>query len=150
MNPSPAAVAAIQTYAAALSGGWAGNADDAILAAANAPSVANPTPQPTVAKPYTYVDLLGHLSAGSIAKLVVLPSLPTIVDSINAGNLLACQRWIATLVAGAIITGDEATALGGVMAATEPDPAFPARISWAEADIGRPLDLSDISEARPQ
>ena len=150
MNPSPAAIAAIQAYGAALSGGWAGQTDAQVLTAANAATVDNPAQQGTVAKPYTYDDLLGAISSANVSKLVVLPALPAIVETINSGDLVACARWITTLVAGGVITTDEATAVSAVMTATEADPSYQSKISWAVANLGRPVDLVDIQQSRPQ
>lgn len=150
MNPSPSAIEAIQTFGAAINGGWQGNTDNQILEAANAPAIANPATQGTVSAPYTYVSLLGVLSPESIAKVVELPSLTAILDSINAGNIVACQRWIMLLVTSGKITGDEAQSIAAVMLATEPDPSWPEQISWAQSNLGRPLDGDDLTDARPQ
>lgn len=57
MNPSPAAIAKIQAYVAAMSGQW-NNTNAQILAAYNAATVTNPAAQATIAKPYSLTDLL--------------------------------------------------------------------------------------------
>jgi len=33
--------------------------------------------------------------------------------------------------------------------AVVPDPSWPAQVSWAQLNIGRPLDASDIAASRP-
>ncbi len=150
MNPSPAAITAIQSYVAALSGGWAGNTDAQVLAAANAPTIDNPVSATTIGKPYTFADLLAVLSDGSTAKLVALPSLPAILDAVNAGEMVVISRWVGLLIKGAVITSDEATAMTAIMADTETDPSWPTQISWAESNIGRLLDINDIAASRPE
>ena len=148
MNPSPNAIAWIKAFAAALDGGWAGNSDAVILAAANLPSGANPVPQGQVPTPYHFADLLAGLSASSIANLKNFPTLGLVIEQVNSGDLAASAAWITFFVVAALITTAEAAAISATVTATIPDPAWPAEIGAAAAALGRDLDLHDVLTAR--
>ena len=92
---------------------------------------------------------MGVLSSASIGNVKALPYLPAIVDDVNNGNLAACARWLALFVATSVVTEAEATAIQGVMTATELDPSWQSQISWAVANLGRLLDEADLTAARP-
>lgn len=142
-NPSPAAIALIREQVA----DWTG--DDATIAASlNAPSIENPAPQPTIAKPFTARDLMGVLDSAAKAKLLTLPSLARLLNDIEAGVIEPLENWVAMLATGAIVTQEQAGALMAILHATEPDPSWPPQISWAESVIGRPVDTDDIAAAR--
>lgn len=143
-NPSPAAIALIREQVT----DW--SPDDAtIVADLNAPSIANPTPQPTIAKPFAARDLMGVLDSAAKTKLLTLPSLARLLDDIEAGAIEPLENWAGMLATGSIITQEQAGSLMAVLHATETDPNWPEQISWAEAVIGRPVDADDIAAARP-
>jgi len=125
--------------------------NNAILTALNAPSVANPTPQPTVAKPFAFADVMGCLSAASVANVRSLATATQLITAINLRDVVSIGNWLAALSSPpALITSGEAAAVGAVITATELDPSWPAQISWAAANLGRPATLADVIAARPQ
>lgn len=148
MNPSPAAITAIRAEVTALSA-W-GNTDAQLAASLNTAGIANPTPQATVTKPFAFGDVMGLLSSGSIANIRGLPTGTDLIDKINAQDRVGVGHWIAALLAGTpLITTDEATAVGAVIAATQLDPSWPALLSWAQVNLGRAVDTGDIAASRP-
>jgi hypothetical protein len=148
MNPSPAAIAAINTYVGGLSGGWAGNTDAQIVTAANTPAIANPTPQGTVPTPFTFATLLGSLSQSSAANVESFPGISDLYNDIIAQNSARVLAAIALMTASGRILSSEATAMTATVNATELDPSWPAQVGWAQVNLGRPLDLSDSATAR--
>lgn len=149
MNPSPSAVAAIQQEAPNIPGGWAGNGDAQIAEALNAPSVANPAPRATVPTPYTYQQLLGLLSQASLANVYAFPAVHDLFVAVLAMDSSFVAATVALFQAAGKVTADEATALNAAISATEPDPGWPAQISWARANLGRDVDADDIAASRP-
>jgi hypothetical protein len=148
MNLSPAGITAVNTYVAGMAGGWTGNADATILAAVNNPTIANPAAQGTVPAGYSVTSLLGLLSTGSLSSLRTFPALTQLSQDIasnNSGNVLVA---VEALAAFGDITSAEATAVAGAVNATVADPSYEAHIGWAQANLGRALDLNDIEEAR--
>jgi len=70
-------------------------------------------------KPFASADLLTLLSDESAAKLVACPSLPNIRSDIAAQDRTALGVWVAIPKRGGVVSDSEATAIGGVLAATE-------------------------------
>lgn len=149
MNPSPAATAWIQGYVTANFGGWSGVSNAQVLAAVNAPSIANPVAQATVPRAYTFASLLGLLSQASAANIESFPALSKLFDDILAQNSANVLAAIALMGASGRIQSSEATALTAAVNATQLDPSWPSQISPAQANLGRPADIEDISAARP-
>lgn len=147
MYISSQAVEMIRSFVSSRDGGWT-ESNEAVAAAANEPTTANPAPRPVVPTPYTYDDLLAVISDATAARLIALPSLPAIVEAVNSGDLAACARWISSLVRGGVVTIEEAAAIQAVVAAVEPDPAWPPLVSWAESVLGRPATIADVQAAR--
>jgi hypothetical protein len=144
-NPSPEAISAIRAEVS----DW--TSDDASIAASlDAPTIANPAPRPTVPVALTVSGVLGALSAESKAKLHTVAFVPAIRDAINAQDRAACGLWAQILMDGGVITPAEGQALMGLLSATQPDPSWPAEISWAESTLGRLVDPEDVAAARPQ
>jgi hypothetical protein len=150
VRPTPAARAWIDTYAAGLAGGFASNDDASIVAAANAETISNPSPQGTVPAGYTPQSLLALLSAASAANVEGFPGLQGLFDAIVSGNGPGIVAALALLQAGGKVQASEVSAIEAAIAATVPDPAWPAKIGAARAALGRPLDLDDVSETRAQ
>lgn len=147
-HPSPAAVTAIRAHVS----DWTPT-DAQIVAALNTPAIANPTPQPSIPAPLTEDGLAGLLTDatnGSIARLVNYVNYGLVQADILAGNRARIGGWAGKLAVAGIITVGEATAIGAALAATVPDPAWPALISWAVANLGRPVDADDVATSRPQ
>lgn len=148
MYPSPTAITKIRAYVANLSGGWSGSTDATILAAYNAPAIANPTTRGTVPTPYTITQLIGTLSSGSLANLDTFPAIYQLMQDIDANNSANVLVAVAFLAAAGKILSSEATAINAVLTATELDPSWSPQISQAQSDLGRPADEDDISTAR--
>jgi hypothetical protein len=158
MNPTPAAITTIRTKVSALSGGWAGNADNALLATAlNTEQVDNPVAQPTVPRVMYESELAAILSDptkdsdptnGSLAKLLNWTNFGLVKADIVANNLVGIALWATELELLGILTSAQKAA---VQAYTEPipDPNWTAQVSWAQANLGRPVDAADIAAARP-
>lgn len=150
MRPTATALEWINYYASSLAGGWASNSNAAILTAANNPTVANPVPQATVAKPFTLTQVLGSLSAASQANLKGFAGFEGLRNDVNANNIASCVAWAEYLAGGAaIITSTEAASILAIVQATQPDPTYQAKIGAAQAALGRPLDSGDLAVARP-
>jgi hypothetical protein len=144
-SPSPEA---IQSIRARVTDWTPDNA--AIAAALNAPVAPNPVPRGTVAVPIAVSGVLGALSPASRARLVNVGFLSHVRDDINAQNRESVALWAEVLLDGGFLTADEDQAILGLIGATQPDPAWPAQISWAVATLGRPVDAADIHAARPE
>lgn len=144
MNASPAAIASIQAQVT----DWT-QSDAAIVAALNAPSVANPVPQPTIPTPFTIGEIFGMASAPSLVKLAAVPFLPDVRNLILANDRSGCAIYTNLFLVSGTILQSEHDAIMGVLAATQPDPSWAAQISWAEANLGRQVDAFDIAASRP-
>jgi hypothetical protein len=144
VNPSPQAIALIRSRVT----NW-NQSNDAILTALNAPSIANPKPQTQKPKKLKMGDVLGTISRASKGKLIGVAFLPAIRDAINTQDRTSCLDWLDVLNSGGIITDPEKTDLTTLINSTELDPSWVAQISWAEATIGRLLDILDIIAAHP-
>jgi hypothetical protein len=148
MNPSPQAIALINTYVVSLSGAWAGNTDAAIVAAANLANVTNPVAQTTIPTPFTAVGLFSQISVASRTNLKTFTALDALLEDVFNQNIPHCLQWWGILSGVAVITAAEATTLTTAVNATELNPAYQALVSWAEINLGRPLDLNDAMTAR--
>lgn len=148
MNPTPDAIAAIATFVAGLSGGWTGNTDAQVVAAANDPAVANPAPQGQVPAGYSAASLLALLSQASAANVESFPGISRLFDDILAQDSPRVLATIALMSASGRILSSEATAMTAAVTATQADPSWQSQIGWAQANLGRPLDLADSAAAR--
>ena len=148
MNPSPTAITAIASKVPTLPGGWAGNADAAIAGLLNTPSVANPAAQGTVPNPFSAADLINAASPANRAALasLILGSAAFII----AQDRVHMTAGITALADCSAIQAADATAMIAVLDATIPDPSWPAQLSWAQINLGRPVDTADITVSRPQ
>lgn len=144
-RPSPKAIDAIRSRVA----DWTPD-DRTIADSLNEPTVPNPTLQPTVPKPYRTRDLMEALDTAAIAKIKALPSLGRLLDDIAKGEPDQLENWISLLQSDGTIDQDQAGALYAIVHGTEPDPDWPANVSWAEVTIGRAVDESDIAASRPE
>lgn len=148
MRPSPAAINWIKAFASSLPGGLAGNTDEQVVAAANAATVANPTPQGTAPKPYGFADLLGVLSQASVANVEAFPGISQLYDDTAVRANPRVLAAIALMSAAGRVTAAEASAMRAVVNATLADPSWPAKIGAAQANLGRALDTEDSATAR--
>jgi hypothetical protein len=151
MNPSPTAITAIQTFvASSISGGWS-NGDAEILAALNAPSIANAAAAAQVPVPYGWATLQSNLSAASKGNLLANPNFDTMLTDVNANNTANVVGWIDVISTAtpALVTSAEATSMLAVVNATQPDPNFQPLLPWAIVNLFRLADAGDVSSARP-
>ncbi len=144
MNPSPAAIAAIRAQVT----DWTPN-DTTIAANLNAPTVANPVSQATVSKPFGPADLIGCLDAATLSKLTGKPTIVAIVQAALVQDRPTLTALVALGVAAGDLTTTQQSAIDAVLAASIPDPSWQAQIGWAQANLGRPVDSSDIAASRP-
>jgi hypothetical protein len=155
MYPSPAAIAAIQAKVASLPGGWSAYTDVQLAADSgplNTPSVANPNPQGAVPNPIgesALIPLLDDPNNGSLAKLQNYVNLALVKADIDSGNRAGVLLWAQKLPLVGVITTGEAENITSYVNGTMPDPNWTAEISWAVANIFRPVDTSDVAAARP-
>ncbi len=149
MNPTPTAIAAIDTQVSNIAGGWT-NTDAELVAALNNPTVTNPSPQGAVPTPFTMLQLFAVLSSGSETNVRALAYLPNILADVAANNVANCLAWVDLLAGGNVpaISGGEATALNAIISATEPTPGYQSLIGWAQANLGRAVDAFDVAAAR--
>lgn len=116
--------------------------DAQVVAALNAPDPANPAP-----KPITLSGLMTKFSAGTLAKLRAVPSLPAFVEDVRRGDRAAVGNWLAVAAAGdatnpPVISGAEYAAAVAYLAETEPGPSIASRI------FGPPVTVNDLAAAR--
>jgi hypothetical protein len=148
VNPSPGQVRSIQQFVGGMVGVWS-NTDAQIRAAMAATLVNNPVATaPTVPRPFSVAQLLGALSAASEANLNTVPGMAQLIQDIRAGDIPNCLEWIKYLADTSKITAAEATALQGIVSATQPDPTWAAQIPWDVANLGRAADDFDVEAAR--
>jgi hypothetical protein len=148
MNPSPAAIAAIQGHVTT----WTTQTDAQILADLNNAVIANPTPQGQTLKPVSesaFMALLTDPTNGSVLKLIDWVNFALLKADIEAANRVGIGLWCQVLPGKGFITTGEASAIVADLSATQPDPSWPSHVSWAYINIGRDLDLGDIAASRP-
>lgn len=143
-NPTAAAIAAIRARVT----DWT-QSDAAILSALNAADQPNPMPQAQVRKPMSVSALFAKVSAASRAKLASRPGLPQAIMDIRSQDPSAVLNWVQLFVDTLDLTPAEAAALQAEINATIPDPKYRAQLSWAEINLGRPVDAADLTAARP-
>lgn len=143
-SPSPQAVAAIRSEVS----DWSPS-DATIAADLNTPTIANPTPRSTVPLPFTTSQVFAAVSGASLAKLNTIAFLPDIRDKIAANDRPACGLYAGLLMTGGVITQADYSAIMALFNATGPDPSWPPQISWALANLGRPVDALDVAASRP-
>lgn len=145
MNPSAEAVAAIRQHVA----DWTPTDAD-IAAALNAPAIDNdPGTRPTVAKPISVSSLMGMVSSASRARIYDRPGVVAFRDDMTRGDRAAVANWFVMAHDAGDLSDAEYAALMAELQATQPDPAWPAKVSWAQVHIGRPVDAQDIAASRP-
>lgn len=149
MNPSQEAILWIRSYVDSLQGGWSGLSNQEIVSAANELTVTNPVSPELVPVPFTEDQILGEISDAAGVAILQQPALPMIMEAIESNDIPSCLRWIAWLAKAQILSAAEAQALQAVVTATQDDPTWKPQIGAAQANIGRPLDLDDVSKARP-
>jgi hypothetical protein len=148
MNPTPGQVTAIKQFVAGLVGTWS-NTDAQIRAAMASQTQANPVAQPTIPKPFTYDDIIGAVSSINQINVAALASaIPSFLEDVDANNVPRLVRWGKILRARNLLTVADMTALGAVVNATQPDPAWPSVVGWDVAHLGRAADDFDIEAAR--
>lgn len=156
MNPTPAAITKIRAYAAALSGGWTGNSDAQILAAYNAATLDNPATQEQVPVVLAESSLKTLLGAGSLANLMLWGNFGLLKADIDSNNKVAVGELWAPLLAETTLPGgsttiiqpSEAAAITAFCQSEIADPAWQAKVSQAQIDLGRAADAADIAAAR--
>lgn len=165
-NPTPAAVAALKAQVPTLPGGWSGS-DIAIAAALNGTLVANPTPQPTVPKPFDASAVMIAVSPATLKALLGLPSFEATIRPLlehpepkDAATITALNRWAAGLSRAGMLSQAEFDALAapapgttagapvGIFNQTQPDPGWTAQVGWGVAMLGRPVDPADVAASR--
>lgn len=156
MRPSPQAVALIRSKVT----DWAPD-DAAIAASLNAPDRPNPVPQPTVPKPFSSSGLMslvvlpaGDPNAGQpdvtrLAKIYGRPAIVAFRDDCARQDRNAVAGWLQLAFLAGDVSQAQYAAMTAVLQATGPDPSWPARIGWAVATIGRPVDEDDVAASRP-
>ena len=148
MNPTPAAIAAIDIFVAGLAGGWASNTDAQVVTAANNPTVANPAAQGQIPAGYSAASLLGLLSQSSAQNVESFPGIAQLFADIVSQNTPSVLAAVSLMLASGRILSSEASAIGTAVVAIQPDPAYQSHVGWAQANLGRPLDLYDSATAR--
>ena len=117
---------------------YSGLSDADALAAGIAPDAGNPQP-----KSFTFADVMGCLSADSIANIRNCPTGRDLIDKINAQDRPGITHWLAALQAGtALITPTEAQKVAAVLTATVPGPG-PLTVAF-----GAEPTIDDIKAAR--
>lgn len=118
--------------------GYSGKSDADAADLLNAPDPANPVP-----KPFGFVDVMGLMSASTVANVRSLPTGTDIIDKINAQDRPGVAHWLAALSAPpALISGAEAAAVMAVISATVPGPSRASQI------FGVPVSDIDVHHAR--
>lgn len=145
MNPTPAAIALIIGQVS----DWE-EPDEEIVENLNDPTIPNPEPQGQVLPTLTIEGLVGILSPASTGNLWNSPNAREVRDAVRAQDRPGFMAWVSIALAGGAITEQEYANLAAAVQATIPDPNWPSHLSWAEVNLGRPVDLDDIQRARAE
>lgn len=148
-NPSPKAIDAIRAFVGGLPGGWPARTDLEVMNDANHPDRDNKADRPWTPQPYTPDDVLGCLSPGSAANLMLFAGITALLDDIVAQASARVAATFLLLRFGGKIKPEELDAVRQVLEATEPDPGWPEHVGWAEQELGRRLDPDDAAASRP-
>lgn len=117
---------------------YAGLSDADAATALNAADPNNPAP-----KPFGFADVMGPLSADSVANIRSLPTGTDLIQKINAQDRPGIAHWLAALQASPpLITAVEAAAVAAVLSATTPGP------SRASIVFGVTVTDLDVNHAR--
>lgn len=135
---------------------------DAIHVRGTSPNPVATAPQ--VAKPFTFSDVIGSLSAASLLNIRGMADRGNLIDAINNQDRPNVGRWVAILsISPALIQPTEATAVNAILTATIPDPAWSATVpgpsrkaalfgakSWTRPDnsVVDYIPLEDVTGAR--
>lgn len=151
MNPTPDQVASIRAFVAAMPGGWS-NTDAQVRAAMAATLVANPVAAaPQVPRPFDVDDLIAAVGASNRPNVATLATtMPDFLRDLDARDLIRLRRWARLLIQLTKITQAEASAMGGVLTATQADPTWSATVPWDVVHLERTADDYDIEAARPR
>jgi hypothetical protein len=158
VTPTPAAMVLINGLVNAVSGGWAGNGDVALVAALNSPTSPNPTPQGTIYTPFTVMQVENLLTSTDLAAVLELPEFGGDQGMLNlleetpqtAETVTELNDWAESLAAANKITSTELSALQSLFNATESDPSWPATVPTISlpSQLGRLCDIADIAATR--
>lgn len=93
-------------------------------------TIANPSPQPTLPKPFGLDDVLGVLDEPAQARVFSSVHLERILDAIAAQDRVAVGHFATILASTSVgaITADQRAAVLALLAAAGPDPAWPATV----------------------
>jgi hypothetical protein len=147
VHPSPLAIASIRAKVT----DWTPS-DATIAASLNTPSIANPTPQGQIAAPVYESELLGTLTDqgnGSLVKLINWPNFGLLKADIEIQNRAGIGLWCQALTLAGYITQGEASAIVTYLGSAVADPSYQTLLSWAQVNLGRPVDADDITASRP-
>jgi len=126
VNPTPGQIASIKAFVATLAGVWS-NTDAQIRAAMATTTQANPVSQPTVAKPFTYDDIIAAVSSANQINVANLASaIPSFLEDVDAQDIPRLARWGKILKARGLLTAADLSALNTLVNTTWPDPSWPA------------------------
>jgi hypothetical protein len=145
-NPSPEAVGKIRAAA-----DWS-KPDAEAAAALNAPSLPNPVPapqRPVVLEERVLLGLLTDPDHGSAARLLNYNNLALLQSDIRADKHVAVTDWANNLALMGLITPGESAAIKAYVDSKVPDPSWSPLVSWAVANLGRPVDAEDVAASRP-
>lgn len=145
--PSPEAVDAIRSAVASTKDGWQ-KSDADIAAALNAPTIVNTTPRSATKKPYTLITIMGAMADASVGRLIMSPIMVELIDAMRDRDGGAVDDCIEAMQRGGIVTAEERAAIDAIVSATEPDPAWVEKTSWARSVLGRSVSADDVARAR--
>jgi len=122
--------------------------DETITAALNTPAIANPAAQGTIPRRLVKMEVLGLIAPGHVAAVLNYPNLALVYAAFDAQDHASATSWAQALAMIGAIDNTDAAAVIGYINTPVPDPAWPAQISWAQANLGRAADTADVWTAR--
>ena len=152
MNMIPQVIKLVKTYVDSVGGTppLSTQASAQIAAALNQQNIPNPVTQaPQVPKPWDFPTLMSLVSPASQAKLGTYQYLIELVSDLRNRDTVAALTWSSLLGSMGLLQVSEAQAIQALLTSTISDPAWTAQISWAQANLGGPVSVNDISQCYP-
>ena len=153
-NPTQSAVISIVNQVSGnIPGGFSNNAINLVSDLNNPYYEPNPNPLSYIYKTYTSYDVCKLLPTGVLNTFMYIPGFNDIIvpnlDTNPKTSAIIAQitNFLVRCSGAQIITGTQLNNYSGYIGNLIPDPTYISGISWAQANIGRSIDIDDINAA---